>query len=287
MTRARSSWLFLSPALLLLGLFFVYPLLWSIWLSLHTSAGPDVQKFVGMQNYAFVLRDKLFWLALLNTAGYTLLYLLIQIPASMGLALLLNGRAVRAKAWHRFVVLLPVAVGQVFVAVIFSLLLAPRHGAINQFIALFGGPIDLNWRSEPMLAIPALVLMTVWLTIGYGALYLLAAMQGVDEELYEAARLDGAGKAGQFRHVTLPGVRPVLLYLVLVGMIGAFQLFELPFIFFGGPGPGFRGLTVVMYLYMQGFQLGNIGYAAAIGWALVVCVGALSLVSIRLGRGRP
>jgi arabinosaccharide transport system permease protein len=112
-------------------------------------------------------------------------------------------------------------------------------------------------------------------------IYFLAALQAVDQELYEAAEVDGAGRWQRFRHITLPGIRPVLIFMLLVGTIGALQLFELPYVFFNGPGPSFAGLTIVMYLYQQGFEIGNIGYAAAIGWVLVLMIFLVAMAQLK------
>jgi ABC-type sugar transport system permease subunit len=129
---------------------------------------------------------------------------------------------------------------------------------------------------------PAILLAALYLSVGYGMIYFLAALQSVDRELYEAAEVDGAGRVQKFWHITLPGIKPVLLFLIMVGMIGALQLFELPYVLFGGPGPNNRGLTIVMYLFGHGFEQGNLGYASAVGWALVALVATLSVIQLRL-----
>jgi ABC-type sugar transport system permease subunit len=128
-----------------------------------------------------------------------------------------------------------------------------------------------------------MVLASLWMSVGYGMIYFLAALQSVDRELHEAAHVDGAGRWSRFWHVTLPGIRPVLVFVLLVGTIGALQLFELPYVFFDPPaGPGMRALTIVMYLYQQGFETGMIGYASAIGWVLVSIVFLISMAQLRL-----
>jgi arabinosaccharide transport system permease protein len=118
--------------------------------------------------------------------------------------------------------------------------------------------------------------------VGYPMIYFLAALQSVDKELYEAASVDGAGKWSQFWNVTLPGIWPVVVFMILVGTIGAFQLFELPYVLFQGPGPNGRGMTIVMYLFMMGINAGDLGYASAVAWGLVVIIFVLSLIQLRL-----
>ena len=147
------------------------------------------------------------------------------------------------------------------------------------------GTISLG---DPVWGRLAVVIATLWLTVGWGMVFFLAALQGVDRPLYDAAAVDGAGRWARFRHVTLPGIRPVLGFLVVTGTAGAFQLFELPYVLFlptGSPaGPGYAGMTVVMYLYQQGFDAGDIGAACAIGWFLMLMVSGVALIQIRVTR---
>lgn len=283
-----APYLFVLPFVLLFAVFMLYPLVRSIVLSLYKSAGPRHQRFVGLANYAFLLRDRLFWWAVINTTLFTAAYLLIQVPASLGLALLLNSRFVRFRNFFRFSFFSTYLVGQVFVAVLFALLLGSREGLVNQAIKRISpdaGPI--NWLSDPRLAMLATLIASLWLSIGFGMIYFLAALQAVDHGLYEAASVDGAGRWSRFWHVTLPGIRPVLVFMILIGTIGAFQLFELPYVLFQGPGPSYSAMTIVMYLYMTGFEVGDLGYAAAIGWMLVLIILAVSLAQLRVtGMGR-
>jgi ABC-type sugar transport system permease subunit len=134
------------------------------------------------------------------------------------------------------------------------------------------------------MVLPSILIASLWLASGYGMVLFLAALQAVDRQLYEAAEVDGAGRFGQFIHVTLPGIRPVLIYMILIGAIGGFQLFELPFVLLQGPGPDGRGITIVMYLFIMGFNNGDLGFASAIGWLLVLILLAISLTKIKLFR---
>ena len=237
--QARAApYLFVSPFLAIFCVFLIYPLSRSLFLSFHKTIGPRHIAFVGLDNYRFLLRhDLLFGLSLLNTATYTIAFLALQIPMSLGLALLLNGRAVRFRNLFRFSFFSSYLVGQVFVGVMFFQLFGP-DGLINQIITLIAGHrVVIPWLSSPNLAMPSVLIASLWLATGYGMVYFLAALQAVDPELYEAAEMDGAGKCGKFLHVTLPGIRPMLAYAVLVGAIGGFQLFELPFVLLQGAGP--------------------------------------------------
>ncbi len=279
---------FVFPFVALFGLFFLYPLLRSVPLSLQTTSGPGLMRYVGTSHYRFLLTDWLFWLAVANTLVYAIGFLLLQVPLSLGLALLLNSPRVRFRNAFRLAFFSSNLIGQVFVAMIFSLLLAPRYGLVNRaFGWLLPNGVETNWRGDPRYAMPALVLATLWLTVGYGMVYFLAALQAVDQELYEASQVDGAGAWSQFWHITLPGIRPVGVFLILVGTIAALSLFELPFVFFQGAGPRFAGFTIVEYLYAQGFEAGDLGMAAAVGWVLVALILIVALVQIKVsGAGR-
>ena len=284
--QARAApYLFVTPFVLLFGVFLLYPMARSLFLSLHRTAGTEARQFIGLGHYRYILTDELFWLACLNTVVFAVLFLAIQIPASLGLAMLLNSPAVRFRNAFRFAFFSSHVVGGVFVAVLFRLLMAPRQGLVNKIIGRlpFVGN-ETNWLGDPLFARPAIVIAALWLTIGYGMVYFLAALQAVDCELYEAAEVDGAGPWSRFRNVTLPGIRPVMGFLVVVGTIAALSLFELPYVFFQGSGPKMAGLTIVMYLYEQGFQAGDVGYAAAVGWILVVLIFLLSAAQVGLAR---
>ncbi|MCS7034216.1 MAG: sugar ABC transporter permease [Phycisphaerae bacterium] len=283
-----APYLFVSPFVLLFAAFLLWPLLRSLLLSLHKTVGSERQIFAGLDNYAFLLRDRFFWFAVVNTVGYALAFLLIQIPAALLLAVLLNSRRIRGRSLFRLAFFSTHLVGGAFVGIIFAQILNVRHGLLNTALsALLGRPVEIAWLSEPRLAMPSVLLAALWLSIGHGMVYFLAALQAVDRELYEAAAVDGAGRWGQFWNITLPGVWHVVTFLTLFGLIGAMQLFELPYILFGqSAGPGNAALTIVMYLYVYGIQSGDLGYAAAIGWMLVLLISGLAVAQWRIVRRR-
>jgi ABC-type sugar transport system permease subunit len=293
MTRQRmwqlqyrfAPYLFVAPFLILFCCFMAYPLVRSLILSLYKSAGPAKLRFVGLDNYKFLFRDSLFGFAVLNTTYFALLFMTLQIPMSLGLAVALNSRRMRLRNFFRFTFFSAHLVGNVFVAIIFGVLLAQRHGLINRGIGLilpFIGA-ETNWFGKPHLAMPAVVIAALWISVGYAMVYFLAALQAVDRDLYEAAEVDGATAWRQFWHITLPGIRPVLMFLILVGFISSYQLFELPYVLFHGLTTNY-GITIVVYLFQAGFETGDIGYASAIGWALVVLILIISLVQLRTAR---
>lgn len=274
-TPRNAHLFFLAPFAGLFTVFFFYPLCRSGWLSFQRPAIDDAWRFAGTANYAFLFHDKLLWLATANTLFYAVALVALQVPLSLGLALLLDRPDLRGKRFFRFAFLTPFLVGGTFVATMFSVLLAPRYGLINRALGVFYKS-DLAWRTDPWLARPAVVMAGVWLSVGIGMIYCLAALQAVDPLLYEAAALDGAGRWRRFLHVTLPGLRGVLRFLVLTAVASALQLFELPYVFFNGPGPRLAGLTVVMHLYQAGFEAADLAYASAVGWALVGLTAVIS-----------
>lgn len=281
-----SPYLFVAPFVVLFCIFMVYPLTRSLALSFYKTIGSRDSQFVGVGNYRFMLADRLYLLAVAQTAGYALVFLTIQIPTALGLAVLLNSERIRAKSVFRFAFFSTHLVGSVFAAVLFAQLLSPRSGLLNHLLsAMLQRPIEINWMADPNLARMSVVLAGLWLSVGYAMVYFLAALQSVDQELYEAARVDGAGNWSQFWHVTLPGIKPVLLFMILVGTIHAFQLFELPFVLFQqSPGPLSSGLTIVMYMFITGWSVGDLGYASAIGWSLVFLIAGVAFLQFRLGR---
>ena len=214
-----APFLFVAPFVVLFLVFTLWPVARSLILSFYETAGPREKRFIGLANYRFLFTDVQFQVAVLNTLTYTVLYLALYLPLSLGLALLLNSPRVRFRNVLRFAFFSTHLVGQVFVAVMFYLLLAPRQGLVNRAIgaALPWIGNEIHWRVEPDLAMPAMVLASLWISVGYGMIYFLAALQTVDRDLYEAASIDGAGRWARFAHVTLPGIRPVLVFLLLVG----------------------------------------------------------------------
>jgi ABC-type sugar transport system permease subunit len=284
-----APYLFVAPFMVLFLGFMVYPLLRSVSMSFYSYAGPHTSRFVGLGHYRFFLGDFLLWIAVANTILYAVLFMALQIPLSLGLALLLNSPRVRFRNVFRFAFFAPYLVGNVFVSVIFVLLLSQRHGLIPKVLGLFHPSwLELNWLADPVYARVAIVLASLWLSVGWGMVFFLAALQGVDRELYDAAAVDGAGRWSRFWNVTLPGIKPVTAFLVISGTIGALQLFELPYVIFlqqgSAAGPKWAGLTIVMYLYQQGFDLGDIGAACAVGWFLVILILGVALIQIRISR---
>lgn len=280
-----APWLFLAPFLALFAVFTLWPLVRAAGLSLEQTFGPGNSRFVGLENFRNIAADPLFWIAAKNTTIYVMTSVLIQLPLSLGCALLLNRPGLRGRAFYRLVFFSPALVGVVFVAMIFGVIFEKRTGLLNQALHFaVGWDLDFPWLQNYVMS--SLVVATLWQYMGFNMIYFLAALQNVPKELSEAAELDGAGPMRRFAAVTWPSIRPVASFVVLLSVIGSFQLFELPWVLLkSGAGPDNRGLTVVMYLYQQGFEAGDLGYASAIGWVLAAVLLICAVAQRRLARG--
>jgi ABC-type sugar transport system permease subunit len=271
---------------LVAAVFTVYPLLNAAVLAFHQTNGPASRAFVGFDNFRFLLGDPMFWQALKNTTIFAACSVLVQLPLSLGLALLLNSGKGFLRALLRLVLFSPNLVGQIFVGVLFSVLFTGRYGLVNRFLhELVGWGLEKQWLQDPALVMPAIVLTALWLYVGFNMIYFLAALQSVDKTLEEAARVDGATRWQVFWHVTLPSMRHVVLFVVVTSLIGSYQLFELPLALLSqsnGRGPDNAGLTVITYLYDTGFITGDLGLGSAVGWVVALIIFSLSLLQIRL-----
>jgi lactose/L-arabinose transport system permease protein len=285
-TRRRPQWrrtalpyLLLAPALLTFGVFKAYPIVDSLLLSFTTGSG-TATRAAGLANYRRLLDDPLFWTALRNTGEI----LVVQVPLMLGLALLMavgiNSALVRWRAVWRLGVFMPAVTGLVATGVMFAFLLRTDDGAVNWLLDAVGLP-TVDWLGQPFWARMSVVLVLTWHYTGYNAVIYLAGLQSIPRELYEAAMVDGAGPIRRFTAVTVPALRPVLLFTVVLSTIGTLQLFDEPYVLTGG-GPDNATLTVSMYLYQNGFRYFDFGYASAIAYALTLLVSVLGAVQMRL-----
>jgi ABC-type sugar transport system permease subunit len=280
--KKAAPYLFISPFVVLFLVFGVYPLVKSFVLSFYITSGPESQVFVGLENFRFLLADPDFHKAVWNTSVFAFFSVSVQLPLSLGLALLLNQKRLPGRDFFRFAFFSPHLVGQVFVAVLFSVIFIPHFGLLNRVLHfLVDFDLDAKWLGNPSLVMPALVITSLWMYVGFNMIYFLAALQAVDHELYDAAHVDGANRFRRFLHVTLPGIRGVTVFVLVLATIGSFQLFELPYVMLGNSaGPDGAGLTIVMYLYQNGFVTGDLGYASTIGWSLAIGVLLISLLQM-------
>jgi multiple sugar transport system permease protein len=287
MNPQRAAWVFLAPAMIVLGLFFLVPVIAALVLSLtdydlYALADIHNLRFVALANYWELLKRPLFWSAL----GHTVYFVAIGVPLSMivslGAALLLNSPLARAKPFFRTALFAPVVTTVVAVAVIWRYLFNTKYGMVNFSLGQFGiDPVD--WLGDPRWSMPTIILFAVWKNFGYNMIIFLAGLQAIPPDLYEAARIDGASTVRQFRHITLPMLRPTLVMVSILTVAGYFQLFAEPYVMTEG-GPLQSTVSVLYLMYEEGFKWWNLGSASAVAFLLFVIMFAVTAVMLRLAR---
>jgi len=287
MTPARFGALLAAPALAVIAVFFFFPVLMALGLSftdfdIYALADIHNLRFVGLRNYAELLATPLFWRALGNTLYFTGVGVPLSIAVSLGTAMLLHSRLARLRGLFRTALFAPVVTTLVAVAVIWRYLLHTRYGLLNYGLGRLGlAPID--WLGDPRFSMPAIILFTVWKNFGTNMVIFLAALQGIPEELYEAASLDGAGVWRQFRHVTLPALGPTLLLVSILTVAGFFTLFAEPYVMTQG-GPAQSTVSVLYFMYEEGFKWWNLGSASAVAFVLFLMMFTVTVIQIALAR---
>ena len=272
------GYLFASPWLLGFLIWQLGPFVASAWFSLNRWDMLTPMRFVGMDNYARLVADPLFWKSLAVTISYVALSVPLQLVLALLLATLVNKQS-RDMYFFRGVFFLPSVTAGVAVAVLWRWLLNPEYGLINYLLGMIGIPGPL-WLQSETWALPALALMSLW-GVGATMLIYLAALQGVPQQLYEAAELDGASLAQKFRFITLPTISPTIFFTVVLGIIGGFQRFAEAYIMTGG-GPQNATLFYVLYLYRQAFQSFRMGYASALAWILFLIIMGITLIQFKV-----
>ncbi|MEX1275635.1 MAG: sugar ABC transporter permease [Bacteroidota bacterium] len=281
----RAALLFLVPALLPIFLFFFVPALAAFVLSftdfdIYSLGDFRNARFVGLKNYLQLFDDPLFWKAMGNTLYFVVVGGPLSVAVSLGAALLVHAKLTRFKGFFRSVYFAPVVTTLVAVAVVWRYLYHPRFGLLNYGLSFLGvDPID--WLGDPVWAMPAIILLSVWKGFGYNMIIFVAGLQSIPEELYEAARIDGANAWQQFRSVTVPMLVPTALFVGIITMINNFQLFAEPYVMTQG-GPVNSTLSIVLLMYQQGFRWWNLGYSAAIAFVLFAIILAGSIVQAYL-----
>jgi multiple sugar transport system permease protein len=287
--ESRAGLLFVAPALLLILVFFFTPVIAGFALSLtdfdlYTIGDPHNLRFLAFRNYGELLGSSIFWTAFLNTLYFALVGGPLTVAVSLGAALLVNAKLTRWKSLFRTVYFAPVVTTLVAVAIVFKYLYHPRFGVINRALAALGIP-GVDWLGNPKVAMLAIILLAVWRGFGYTMIIFIAGLQNIPDELYEAARIDGAGAWKQFRHITVPMLGPTFLFVGVVVAIGQMQIFAEPYVMTRG-GPLNKTLTLVMLMYEQGFKFWRMGYAAAVAFILFLLIGGATLLQMRLQEKR-
>jgi multiple sugar transport system permease protein len=277
----RAGWAMVTPSVVLIGVFGLLPVLWSLVLSFQHSDLQTPATWAGLSNYQQLAHDPVFVESVQHTVVYTVLFVPITLVCSLLAAAALN-RRVHGIAFYRLAVFIPVVTSTVATGVIFTWLLDPDYGIVNAILGKVGLP-QSGFFSSPDSALYSVVAMTVWGWIGFGALIFLAGLQSTPEELLEAAQIDGCSKAGAFWRIQVPLLRPVSAFLLVWLTINALQLFDEVYVTTKG-GPLHSTTVVVYYLYQQAFVFFHAGYAAAIACVLFVVIAVVTLVQLRLSR---
>jgi multiple sugar transport system permease protein len=287
--EARAAFLFLAPALGGIGLFFMVPVLAVLLLSftdfdIYGLADPANTRFMGLNNYLTLLRSDLFWKALANTLIYALVGGPLTIAMALAAALLVDSKLARFKGLFRTIYFAPVVTTLVAVAVVWRYLYHPRFGLLNRVLDWVGiGPID--WLGDPRWALPAMILLAVWKNFGYSMILIIGGLQTIPPQLYESARIDGAGWWREFRHITLPMLGPTFLLVGVITAVGYFQIFAEPYVMTRGGGPLNATLSVVLFMYKEGFRWWNMGFAAAVALVLFLVILLFTTLHFRLQKG--
>ncbi len=285
--EGRAGWMMTAPALTAIGLFFVLPAIASLLLSftdfdIYALANLNNLRFIGLDNYQRLVTNPLFWQAMGNTMWFVVFGVPMVVVASLAAALLVNARTLRWRAVWRVALFAPFVTTLVATAVVWNYLLHTRYGLINYALGLIGvAPVD--WLGNPSTALPAILLFVAWKSFGYNMIIFLAALQAVPRDLEDAARVDGAGAWMRFRHVTLPAIAPTVLLVAILTVAGMFQLFAEPYVMTQG-GPARSTVTVLYFMFEEGFKWWNLGSGAAVAFILFLCISVVTLVQLKVAR---
>ena len=280
-SNALGPYLFILPKFLFFGIFLLYPLIRAIILTFQGGAILSGLDWVGLRNYERIIHDDVFWQSLRNSVYYTVLVIPSVLVTGIGLAALLN-RQIRFRALFLVLLVVPSVASTVAASVIWSYLLQFDGGLFNRILGLVGiSPV--NWLGDPNLVIPVFVVLEVWRGAGFYTILFLAAMQSIPTHLYDAASIDGATGWQSFRLVTLPLMRPTILFATVMATIWNLQLFDSPYVMTRG-GPGYASMTIVMYIYTQAFRYDQMGLAAAMALVLLMLIMLLALAQLLIFR---
>jgi len=267
---------FIIPAIIILSLVTIYPILYVLYLSLHRKLLIfNISRFVGLENYLFLLNDDRFWNALKNTVYFTSVSVSLELLFGLSIALLLN-RSFRLRGLVRAVVLIPWAIPTVVSAKMWEWIYNPDFGILNYLIGT-----QINWLGSSFWAMNAAIFMDVWKTTPFVAILLMAGLQNIPQELYQAGKVDGAGRRSLFVRITLPLLKPVILVVLIFRTLDAFRVFDAVYVLTGG-GPANTTETLSIYAYKVLFQTLQFGYGSTLSVVVFLCVGAISIFYMRL-----
>jgi len=280
------AYLYISPFYILFAIFGAFPILFSFYLSFHRWRGNGPMEFRGLANYSFLIHDRLFWISLWNTV---VIWVAAHIPIlllALVLAFILNSGIVKFRRTFETVYFTPMVTSSVAVAFVFMTMYGVRFGLINFGLKSIGLPAINWWGGTGFWIKPAIIILFVWRWTGWNMVIYLAGLQGIDPELYDAAKIDGAGLSQIFWYITLPLLKPVILFTLVLSFVGGITIFDEPYLLTWHQaslgGTNHAGLTMALYLYNQGFVRGHLGYASAIAYAICAIILVLSIVNLKL-----
>ena len=276
-----APYLWVLPALLVYGIFKLVPLVSGLHMSLLRWNGIDDPKYIGLRNFEKILRDEMTATVLMNNVHYAVGTVVGKIALSLFLAILLH-QALRGRTFYRTSLFMPVVMSFVVVGVLWSWLFNPQFGLINSLLRGLGlGFLVPDWLGDAAVALNSLILVDIWKWYGFHMVIFLAGLQSIPDELYEAARIDGASVWQQFLHITLPMLNPVMIVNVTISLMGAFNVFDIPFIMTGG-GPANSTNVMALHIYIRGFKFYRFGFSAALSYVLLVIVTLVAAIQLRL-----
>lgn len=277
-----SGYLYISPFFILFGVFGVFPVLYTAYISFFRWDILGTKEFIGLANYKNLMTDPLFWKALGNTLSIWVLATIPKLVFGLIIAFILHQAFLKAKQFFRLSLFLPYITSVVAVALIFGSLFGEHYGIVNYVLSFFG--VDsINWRASTWTAHIVIAFMVFWRSLGFYAILYLTGLQTIPKDLYEAATIDGASKIQQFIHITIPMLRPIIIFTVILSTITGFQIFAEPQMFLGAGGGAInQGLTLTLYLYEEAFVRHSFGYASSVAWILFIIIVVFSLINFYL-----
>lgn len=283
MREGLVGWGFLTPNLIFLATFLFLPIIMAVQLSFQETRGFGDPEWVGLDNYVRLVNDPVFWQSLWNTIVFTAVTVPIELAAGLGLAVLLNS-VLPARGIWRTMIVLPMVISGVASGMIAVIIFYQTNGIINKVLVALGMQ-PIAWQSDGVPAMVSVMIVSIWLRVGFNMIIYLAGLQNIAPELYEAAKIDGADRWQQFRSVTVPLVGPSTFFLLIMNVIASFQVFDVIFVMTGG-GPGNATSVLVTYAYRNGFQIREPGYGAAIGIVILLITLAFTFVQWKTSRTR-
>ena len=279
--KSLLAYFFLAPAVLLYFTFKILPMIAGIYLALLRWNGLDPPVFIGLQNFAKLAKDELILSALWHNVEYALGTVVIKITLSLFLAILLN-QGLKAQGFYRTALFMPVVMSFVVVGILWTWLYDAQFGIINQLLTTMGLKFLIaDWLGDPKVALRSLMVVDIWKWYGFHMVIFLAGLQGIPQQLYEAARIDGASRWRQFTRITLPLLQSVMLVNVTTSLMGGFNVFDIPMVMTEG-GPANSTLVAALHIYIRGFKFYRFGYSAAMSYALLILVTLIAAIQIKL-----